>query len=64
MAEQPSAFDLTAVAMSLVLIVAMLFIAVQLIPVLVQVLFQLLPAVLIVWFIVIVLRGIVRGLLP
>ena len=64
MAEQPSAFDLTAVAMSLVLIVVMLFIAVQLLPLIVQVLFQLLPGILILWFIVTVLRGIVKRLLP
>jgi hypothetical protein len=42
----------------------MLFLAVRLIPQLTQAAFQLLPMVLIVWFIVEVLRGIVKGLLP
>jgi len=61
---EKSGFDLTAVSASVVIVVAMLFAAVHLIPLLTSALFQLLPAVLIVWFIVMVLRGIVKGLLP
>ena len=63
-AEPSTGFDPTTIATGLVVIVAMLFLAVRLIPQLTQAAFQLLPMVLIVWFIVEVLRGIVKGLLP
>ena len=63
-ADQPAGFDLTAVAISTIVIVAMVFLAVHLIPALATAVYQLVPMVIVVWFIVMVLRGIVKGLLP
>ena len=53
MADQPTGFDLTAVAISTIVIVAMLFLAVHLIPALASAVYQLVPMVIVVWFIVI-----------
>jgi hypothetical protein len=64
MADQPTGLDLTAVAIGTVVIVAMIFLAVHLIPALTSAVYQLVPMVIVVWFIVMVLRGIVKGLLP
>ena len=59
-----SGVDVTAMAASTIVIVGMLFFAVHLLPVLTTVLLAIVPPVLILWFIVMVLRGVIRGLLP
>lgn len=59
-----SGFNVTEITASVVVIVAMLFLAVHLIPLVTAVLYAILPPVLLVWFITMVLRVIVRGLLP
>lgn len=55
-----SSFDLPAIAASMVIIAGMLFAAVRLLPVLTAALYAVVPPVLILWFIVIVLRGVVK----
>jgi uncharacterized oligopeptide transporter (OPT) family protein len=57
-------FYITTIAASTVVIGAMLYFAVQLIPLLAQVVYQLVPMTVVVWFVVMALRGIIRGLLP
>jgi K+ transporter len=58
-----SSFDLPAIAASMVIILGMLFAVVRLLPVLTAALYAVIPPVLILWFIVIVLRGIVKTFL-
>jgi hypothetical protein len=58
-----SPFDLSSAAGMLVVIVGMCAILVRLIPVLLQMVWQLLPGVLILWLILAVLRGMVKHLL-
>lgn len=58
-----SSFDLSSAAAMLVVIVAMLAISIRLIPALFQVVWQVLPGILVLWLIVAVLRSMVMKLL-
>lgn len=62
MAEQ--SFDAARIAESTVVIVAMLFAVAHVLPVLINTLYAIVPPALTAWFIVLVLRGIIRGVLP
>jgi hypothetical protein len=58
-----SSFKIAEVAAALIVIVVLLFIAVQLIPALTSVLYDLLAPVLLLWFTVVVLRTVIRAML-
>ncbi len=56
-------FDLGAVTVTLIVVVAMVAIVIRLIPALRQMVWQVLPGILALWLIVAVLRGMVKKLL-
>ena len=58
-----SSFDLSSAAAMLVVIVVLLAVIIRLIPVLLQMVWQVLPGILVLWLIVAVLRGMVKHLL-
>ena len=58
-----SSFDLGSAAAMLVVIVVMLAIIIRVIPALLQMAWQVLPGILVLWLIVAVLRGMVKKLL-
>jgi len=58
-----SSFDLGSVAAMLVIIVVMFVVIIRLIPALLQMVWQVLPGILVLWLIMAVLRGMVKKLL-
>jgi hypothetical protein len=58
-----SSFDLSSAAAMLVVIGVLLTISIRLVPVLLQMVWQVLPGILVLWLIVTVLRGMVKHLL-
>lgn len=57
-----SSFDLDSAAAMLVIIVVMLAVSIRLVPALLQLAWQVLPGILVLWLIVAVLRGMVKKL--
>ncbi len=60
---EPSGFDAASLAAQMVVVVVGVFLAIKLLPVLAATALDLLPSVVVVWFVLLVLRGVVRTFL-